>query len=207
MSQGILIVLSGPSGTGKDSILKEMLMHRNDIKVSISCTTRKPRKGEINNKDYFFITEPEFDRMVKQNQMLEWAKFCGNFYGTPKSEVEKLIYSGINVILEIEVQGAKQIINSYPEAVSIFILPPSIKVLRERLEKRGLDSKKAVEERLLESRREINLAYDYQYVVVNDNLKECARDILKIIDSEKMKTKYRKNIIEGVFNYERIIDR
>lgn len=207
MSQGILIVLSGPSGTGKDSILKEMLMHRNDIKVSISCTTRKPRKGEINNKDYFFITEPEFDRMVKQNQMLEWAKFCGNFYGTPKSEVEKLIYSGINVILEIEVQGAKQIINSYPEAVSIFILPPSIKALRERLEKRGLDSKKAVEERLLESRREINLAYDYQYVVVNDNLKECARDILKIIDSEKMKTKYRKNIIEGVFNYERIIDR
>ena len=207
MSQGILIVLSGPSGTGKDSILKEMLMHRNDIKVSISCTTRKPRKGEINNKDYFFITEPEFDRIVKQNQMLEWAKFCGNFYGTPKSEVEKLIYSGINVILEIEVQGAKQIINSYPEAVSIFILPPSIKALRERLEKRGLDSKKAVEERLLESRREINLAYDYQYVVVNDNLKECARDILKIIDSEKMKTKYRKNIIEGVFNYERIIDR
>ena len=207
MNRGILIVLSGPSGTGKDSILQEMLMHRNDIKVSVSCTTRKPRKGEVNSKDYFFVTEQEFDRMVKQNQMLEWAKFCGNFYGTPKPEVEKLINSGINVILEIEVQGAKQIINSYPEVVSIFILPPSINALRERLEKRGLDSKKVVEERLLESRREINLAYDYQYVVVNDNLKECARDILKIIDSEKMKTKYRKNIIEGVFNYERIIDR
>lgn len=207
MSRGILIVLSGPSGTGKDSILQEMLMHRNDIKVSVSCTTRKPRKGEVHSKDYFFITEPEFDRMVEQNQMLEWAKFCGNFYGTPKPEVEKLIDSGINVILEIEVQGAKQIINSYPEAVSIFILPPSIGALRERLEKRGLDSKKSVEERLFESRREINLAYDYQYVVVNDDLKECARDILKIIDSEKMKTKYRKNIIEGVFNNERIIDR
>lgn len=207
MDKGMLIVLSGPSGTGKDSILKEMLKNRDDIKVSVSCTTRKPRTGEIHGKDYFFVDKQEFMEMVNQGQMLEWAAFCDNFYGTPKQEIDALLQSGTNVILEIEVQGAKQIIEKCRDAVSIFVLPPSIDVLKERLKNRGLDSPEVMEKRVEASEREISLAYDYEYVVVNDDLEKCAQDILKIVDSEKMKTKYRNDIIKGVMCNERIVSR
>lgn len=207
MDKGMLIVLSGPSGTGKDCILKEMLKNRDDIKVSVSCTTRKPRTGEIHGKDYFFVDKQEFMEMVNQGQMLEWAAFCDNFYGTPKQEIDALLQSGTNVILEIEVQGAKQIIEKCRDAVSIFVLPPSIDVLKERLKNRGLDSPEVMEKRVEASEREISLAYDYDYVVVNDDLEKCAQDILKIVDSEKMKTKYRNDIIKGVMCNERIVSR
>lgn len=205
--KGILIVLSGPSGTGKDSILREMKKYRNDFQVSVSCTTRLPREGEVNSKDYFFISKQEFMDMVEKNLMLEWANFCGNYYGTPKNEIDKLLDSGINVILEIEVQGARQIIEKCPNAVSIFVLPPSLQILGERLRNRGLDADEIVERRLQESKHEIGLARSYDYVVVNDNLEECAKDILKIIDIEGFKVKNRKNFIERVLRNERVVSR
>ena len=204
---GVLIVLSGPSGTGKDSILKELKKIRDDFEISISCTTRSPRTGEIDGKDYYFLTKSEFMNKVDAGDMLEWATFCGNYYGTPKHELEDRLNAGINIILEIEVQGAEQVIKNSSEAVSIFVLPPSVQILKERLKNRGSDSLDAIEMRTREAAREISLAENYDYVVVNDDLKKCASDISKIIDCEKLKTVHRKNIIKEVLKNERIISR
>lgn len=206
-NRGILIVLSGPSGTGKDSILKELKKLRNDFEISISCTTRTPRPGETHGKDYYFLTKSDFMERVNAGDMLEWATFCGNYYGTPKHELEERLDAGLNVILEIEVQGAEQVIKNSPEAVSIFVLPPSIKVLKERLKSRGSDTPEDIEMRTREAEREIALAENYGYVVVNDDLKECASDISKIIDSEKLKTMHRKSIIREVLRDERVVSR
>ncbi|MBR2735047.1 MAG: guanylate kinase [Clostridia bacterium] len=206
-NRGVLIVLSGPSGTGKDSILKELKKIRDDFEISISCTTRSPRTGEIDGKDYYFLTKSEFMNKVDAGDMLEWATFCGNYYGTPKHELEDRLNAGINIILEIEVQGAEQVIKNSSEAVSIFVLPPSVQILKERLKNRGSDSLDAIEMRTREAAREISLAENYDYVVVNDDLKKCASDISKIIDCEKLKTVHRKNIIKEVLKDERIISR
>ncbi len=206
-NRGILIVLSGPSGTGKDSILNELKNLRNDFEISVSCTTRTPRPGEINGKDYYFLTKSEFMEKVNADDMLEWATFCGNYYGTPKHELENRLNAGLNIILEIEVQGAEKVIKNSAEAVSIFVLPPSIDILKQRLKNRGSDSTEAIEMRTREAEREIALAENYDYVVVNDDLKKCASDISKIIDCEKLKTIHRKNIIKEVLKDERIISR
>ena len=122
-NRGILIVLSGPSGTGKDSILRELKNLRDDFEISVSCTTRTPRPGEINGKDYYFLAKSEFMEKVNSDDMLEWATFCGNYYGTPRHELENRLNAGLNVILEIEVQGAAQVMRNSSEAVSIFVLP------------------------------------------------------------------------------------
>ncbi|MDO4199691.1 MAG: guanylate kinase [Clostridia bacterium] len=206
-NRGILIVLSGPSGTGKDSILRELKNLRSDFEISVSCTTRKPRVGEIDGKDYYFLTKDEFKQKVDAGDMLEWATFCGNYYGTPKHELEDRLDAGLNIILEIEVNGAEQVIRNSSEAVSIFVLPPSVRVLKERLKNRGLDSEEAIEMRTKEAEREIALAENYDYVVVNDDLKECASDISKIIDSEKLRIIHRKNIIKEVLKNERVVSR
>ena len=206
-NRGILIVLSGPSGTGKDSILRELKNLRNDFEISVSCTTRSPRAGEVDGKDYYFLTKSEFVNKVNAGHMLEWATFCGNYYGTPKHELESRLDAGLNVILEIEVQGAEQVIENSSEAVSIFVLPPSVEILKERLKNRGSDSDEAIEMRTREAEREIGLAENYDYVVVNDKLEECANDISKIIDSEKLRTIHRKDIIREVLNNERVVSR
>ena len=206
-NRGILIVLSGPSGTGKDSILNKLKQLRSDFEISISCTTRVPRPGEVNGKDYYFLTKSQFMEKVDAGDMLEWATFCGNYYGTPKHELENRLNQGMNIILEIEVQGAGQVIENSSEAVSIFVLPPSVKALKERLKNRGSDSLEAIEMRTREAEREIALAENYDYVVVNDDLNECANDISKIIDSEKLRTIHRKNIIKEVLKNERTISR
>ena len=206
-NRGILIVLSGPSGTGKDSILRELKNMRDDFEISVSCTTRKPRPGEVHGKDYYFLTKSEFMNKVDAGDMLEWATFCDNYYGTPKHELENRLSEGLNIILEIEVQGAAHVIRNSSEAVSIFVLPPSVQVLKQRLKNRGLDSDKAIEMRTREAEREISLAENYDYVVVNDDLKECANDISKIIDSEKLRTIHRKNTIKEVLNNERVVSR
>lgn len=206
-NRGILIVLSGPSGTGKDSILRELKKLRNDFEISVSCTTRSPRPGEINGKDYYFLTKDEFMEKVKAGDMLEWATFCGNYYGTPKHELENRLNAGLNIILEIEVQGAEQVIENSAEAVSIFVVPPSVEILKERLKSRGSDTSAAIEMRTREAEREIALAENYDYLVVNDDLKACANDISKIIDSERLRTVHRKNIIKEVLKNERVISR
>lgn len=200
--KGLLIVISGPSGAGKDSVINQMMQKREDLKLSISYTTRKPREGEINGKDYYFVSENEFMNIVEKGQMLEYAIYCGNYYGTPSFETDKELEKGNNIILEIEVQGAEQIIKKCPESVSVFMVPPSVGELRKRLLNRGLDAPETVEKRVAEAKNEINLASHYNYIVINDNINECAENILKIIDAEYMKTSRMGYIINEVLKDE-----
>ncbi len=196
--RGVLIILSGPSGAGKDTVLKEILSLSDDIKVSISATTRKPRDGEQDGKDYYFLTKEEFLETVENGGMLEYVKYCGNYYGTPKAPVDSWLDEGKSVVLEIEVKGEEKIKKQNPEAVSIFILPPSFSILEERLRKRNTDSDEAILERLKTAKDEVKKAYDYDYVVINDTLENCYKSIFNIIESEKMKSWRMKNIIERV---------
>ncbi len=200
--KGLLIVLSGPSGAGKDSVINKIMEKRKDLKLSISYTTRFPREGEVNGKDYHFVSKDEFMSIVDKGQMLEYALYCGNYYGTMDFRANKEIAKGNNIILEIEVQGAELVIAEYPEAVSIFIAPPSIEELRCRLIKRGLDALETVENRIVQAKKEINLAGNYDYIVINDNINECAENILKIIDAEHMRSSRAKYVINEVLKNE-----
>ncbi len=200
--KGLLIVLSGPSGAGKDSVLRKILEKRKDLKLSISYTTRPPREGEINGKDYHFVSKDEFMSLVNNGQMLEYALYCDNYYGTLDFRANKEIAKGNNIILEIEVQGAELVMTEYPEAVSIFIVPPSINELRQRLLSRGLDTPETIEDRITEAKKEINFAKHYNYIVINDNINECVENILKIIDTENMKSFKNLNIINEVLKNE-----
>ncbi len=197
-NKGMLIVLSGPSGAGKDTVLGKLLENRNDIDLSVSYTTRTPRSGEINGKDYHFVDKDIFQKAINDGEMLEYACYCGNYYGTPRFEVEKNLESGRSVILEIEVQGAEQVIKKCPEAVSVFIVPPSIEELKKRLKNRASDSEEAVRLRVSEAEKEISLAEHYKYIVVNDDVELCADNISKIIDSEYMKSSRMGYIIKEV---------
>ena len=152
--KGKLIVLSGPSGAGKSTVVNLVMEKRQDVCFSTSVTTRKPREGEIDGREYFFVELDEFDEMVKNGELLEHAEYVANNYGTPKKFVEEKLQSGINVILDIEVQGARQVKNNMSDAVMIFIVPPSLDELRTRLEKRGTESARAVEARLIRAREE-----------------------------------------------------
>lgn len=200
--RGLLIILSGPSGSGKDSVLKEILTERKDMVLSVSCTTRAPRIGEIDGKDYYFVDKEEFLSSVKQGKMLEYACYCDNYYGTPAEKVEQQLQLGNSVILEIEVQGARDVMKKCPEAVSIFLLPPSLGELKNRLHGRGSDSCEIIEKRLIEAKNEIKLSCKYDYVVVNENLKKCAQDIIKIIDTQFFKYDKMKNKIDEVLSNE-----
>lgn len=203
--QGMLIVISGPSGVGKDSVLRSILDARKNVKVSISYTTRKPREGEINGRDYFFVSEDTFLSMIEHGDMLEWAEYCGNYYGTSVAQVTADLKKGYDVILEVEVQGASQVMKKAPNAVKIFMLPPSIKELKSRLIKRGTESAESTEKRILQSEHEIKLASCYNYILVNKTVAACALDIMKIIDVEHLRTARRKNIIKEVLNNENFV--
>ena len=194
----MLIVLSGPSGVGKDSVLKLILKERKDLRLSISYTTRLPRSGEVDGVDYHFVSKQEFEKLIDNGEMLEYATYCGNYYGTRSFEIDKELESGNSVILEIEVQGARQVIKKRKDAVSIFIVPSSVEELKNRLIGRGLDSEEIIKNRILVAEKEILSATDYNYIVVNDKLSVCAEDISKIIDSEYMKSSRSGYIIDEV---------
>lgn len=195
---GMLIVLSGPSGVGKDSVLKLILKERKDLRLSISYTTRLPRQGEVNGVDYHFVSKEEFEKLINDGEMLEYATYCGNYYGTRSFEIDEELLKGNSVILEIEVQGAHQVIKKRKDAVSVFLVPSSIKELRNRLIGRGLDSEETINNRILVAEKEIMSAADYDYIVVNDKLQICAEDVCKIIDSEYMKSSRSGYIINEV---------
>lgn len=198
MSRGFLIVFSGPSGVGKGSLMSKIIGRRKNLKLSTSYTTREPREGEIDGEDYYFLEKDKFLELAKNGEMLEYAEYCGNYYGTPKSLVEKELEQGNNVILEIEVQGGKQILDNFPEAVGVFVIPPSVRELYRRLINRASDTEEVITKRIEESKREIEFAKYYDYVVINECVEECASNVLKIIDAQSMKFKYMKPKIEEV---------
>lgn len=182
MKKGKLIILSGPSGVGKGSI-REKLFECKDLNLaySISMTTRQPRANEVEGKDYFFVTEDEFLKRIKENRLIEWAKFVGNYYGTPRDYVEKLLSEGKNVVLEIEVQGANQIISMYKDALTIFIIPPSLEELEFRIRNRHTEIEEIVLQRLNKAKYELTLTHEYQYVVENNDLDSTVKEIENII--------------------------
>lgn len=200
MSKGLLLVVSAPSGCGKGTILAEILQDPNYY-YSISATTRAPREGEQDGVNYHFITKAEFETRISRNGMLEHASYCDNYYGTPRKEVEEMLESGRDVILEIEVQGAMQIKKVCPEAVFIFIAPPSIGELERRLKKRGTETEEVIMQRVSEAAGEIRFADQYNYVVVNGDLDQAIADFKTVVAAEKMKPTYTKNIIEEVLNH------
>ena len=178
--RGVLFVFSGPSGVGKGTLKAKLFEEFADrIAYSVSATTRGPREGEVDGKDYFFISSQEFERRVKNNEFLEHAEFAGNCYGTPRAYVEKLLDSGMNVVLEIDVQGALQVMKSMPECVSVFILPPSFEELEHRLRGRGTETEEKVRERLETAKRELPYAPRYDYQIVNGGDIEAAYQSLR----------------------------
>lgn len=184
-SKGSLIVLSGPSGSGKDSVCERLKEYNDNFWVSISCTTRKPRKGEEDGIHYFFITEDEFKKKIENDDLLEYAEYNNNYYGTPKSKIHEYLDKGIDVILVIEVQGAVKIKHKIPEAIFIFLMPPTMKDLIYRLKNRGTESQDKIIERFKKAYNEINELSKYNYVVVNDELDHAARKVNSIIESQK----------------------
>ena len=193
--QGLLIVLSGPSGSGKNTVCDEVKKNNKNIWESISMTSRKPRKGEIDGKSYYFVTEEEFKKNIEDDNMLEYAKFAGNYYGTPKKNIQKHLDKGDDVILVIEIQGALQIKQKVAQALFVFLLPPSMKELKRRLIDRNTESSSKVMERFERAYKEINELSKYNYVIVNDNVKDAAKKLESIILAERC----RVDRIEEVF--------
>lgn len=183
--KGLLIVLSGPSGVGKGTVRKELFSHEDmDLQYSISMTTRQPREGEVDGVDYFFRTKEEFEELIKQNKLLEWAEFVGNYYGTPVDYVRETIESGKDILLEIEVQGAMQVKKTFPEAVFIFLAPPSLAELRNRIVGRGTETDDVINNRMLMAKEEIDMMDAYDYVVENDTVESACERIKAIVMSE-----------------------
>lgn len=179
--RGKLIILSGPSGVGKSTVVAKTMELRDDLCFSVSVTTRPPRPGEVDGKDYFFISSEQFDRMVENNELLEHASYVQNSYGTPRSFVEDRLEEGFNVILDIEVQGARQVFEKVPDAVSVFVLPPSMQVLEQRLYARGTETEQTIAARLTRARQEIQEADFYQYMIVNDKIDNAAAELNAVI--------------------------
>ncbi len=194
-SKGSLIVLSGPSGSGKDSVCERLKEYNDNFWLSISCTTRKPRNGEEDGINYFFVSEEEFKQKIENDDLLEYAVYNNNYYGTPKSKIHEYLDKGIDVILVIEVQGALKIKHKIPEAIFIFLMPPTMKDLVYRLKKRGTETNDKIIERFKKAYIEINELSKYNYVVVNDDLDKSTRKVNSIIEAQKC----RVDRIEDVY--------
>ena len=202
MNKGKVIVVSGPSGVGKGTVVKELIGSNKDCALSVSATTRSPREGEAHGVNYFFITKEEFTQKINNNEMLEYAEYCSNFYGTPKDYVLKSVEQGKNIILEIEVQGALNVKKIIPEAVTVFVRPPSLQELEDRLRGRGTETDEVVGQRLKTAIAEIKQAPQYDYIVVNNTVMQCVADIVSIIIAERQKTENMLDFIKGVLNDE-----
>ena len=184
MQQGKLFVLSGPSGVGKGTILTRLFVDFQDIEYSVSATTRQARAGEVQGENYYFMSEEEFFQLVENDQLIEWANVHNNYYGTPKEYVDKTLKKGQDIILEIDIQGAKQVRENYPDAVFIFLLPPSLQELEQRLEQRGSEDKRNKKIRLRNAREEMQEKQKYDYVIINDRIEETVDQLRSIIIAE-----------------------
>lgn len=198
MNKGKLFVVSAPSGCGKGTILFEVLNNNKNLFYSVSATTRTPREGEIDGVNYYFLSKDEFKREIDNGGMLEYAQYCDNFYGTPKKKVVEKLEQGIDVILEIETKGAMQVKGVMPEAVLIFILPPSVLELRRRLNKRGTEEESVIDKRVKEAEDEILKAHNYDYIIMNDELDKAIEDFEAVLKASKLTKENNKNMIEEV---------
>lgn len=199
--KGLLIVISGPSGAGKGTICKE-LINREDLWISVSATTRSPRAGEVDGQNYYFLTKEGFAEKIEEGDFLEYAEVYGNFYGTPKSTVIEKLESGKDVILEIDIQGALRVKETYPEGLFIFILPPSMEELKNRIIKRGSETQESLMTRFKSAYKEINFVSKYNYAVVNDEVDLAVTKIQSIITAEKCSVERMKN---NIFSKEGLI--
>ena len=194
--QGTLVVVSGFAGTGKGTVMKELLRRYDSYALSISATTRNPRPGEVDGREYFFKTIEEFEQMIEKNEFVEYACYVGNYYGTPKQYVEEQLAAGKDVILEIEIQGALNIKSQFPNALLLFIAPPSADVLKARLVGRGTESEDVIEQRLARAVEESKGIENYDYLVVNDDLDECVETVHQMIQSAGWKMSRREADVE-----------
>lgn len=184
--RGMLIILSGPSGCGKGTVVKELLSRRDDTVLSVSVTTRSPRPGEVDGTHYFFRTKEQFEEMIRRDELLEYASYSGNYYGTPLPPIEEWLNAGKNVLLEIEVQGAQKVMERCPDHVSVFIAAPSLEVLEQRLRGRGTEAEEVIERRLNAAKEEMATAERYRYYVVNDEVELAVQRIETILAAESM---------------------
>jgi len=193
--KGKLIVISGPSGAGKSTVVFKAMEGREDLCFSTSVTTRKPRPGEVDGREYFFVDLDVFDEMVANDELLEHAQYVANSYGTPRKYVEEKLSAGLNVLLDIEVQGARQVSEKMPEAVKIFIIPPSLEELERRLVLRGTDTARAIEARLIRARQEYKEADFYDYIIINDDADRAAEELKAIILAEHCRASERSRYL------------
>lgn len=196
--QGVLIVLSGPSGAGKGTICQRLLRSYPDLHYSVSATTRMPRQGEKNGETYWFIDKEQFQLMIENDDLLEWAEVYGNFYGTPRRYVQEQLDSGKDVVLEIDIQGAMQIKTKFPQGIFIYILPPSLDELAQRIYKRGTDSLESIKRRLGCAGYELAAARRYHYLVINDDIPVAVSKVESIITAEKCKVERNLDLLEHV---------
>lgn len=196
--KGTLIVLSGPSGVGKSTVISELLSERKDIHFSVSFTTRAPRAGEEDGINYNFVDRAEFERMIADDELLEYAQYVGNYYGTSMKVIQDKLDQGVDVLLDIEVQGAAKVRARCPEAVLIFIIPPSFEELSRRLRGRNTDGEEVISGRLETAREEYKEIGGYDYLVVNDKVPQAAAEIIAILQAEECRTRNRKHLVEGV---------
>ncbi len=192
MSQGRIIIISGPSGVGKGTVLRQVMAHNPLLQFSVSATTRPIRPGEIDGVHYHFVDKSRFEEMLKNNELLEHAVYADNYYGTPEKAVDDALIKGISVVLEIDVQGALQIMERRPDAISIFIAPPSLTELRRRLKGRGDTAEQIMQERLRVAPHECEIAQKYQYTVVNNDLQQAVAEVEAILTAEACRSQYRK---------------
>ena len=195
LSKGILYIMSGPSGTGKGTICNELLK-RCDIHLSVSMTSREQRKGETQGVTYHYVSEDEFKNKIDEDLMLEWAVYNGKYYGTPKEKIDEMLKMGKDVLLEIDVQGALQVKAKMPEAIMMFIIPPSMKILRERLVDRGRENQTEIQQRIDAAKWEFSQSFKYNNIIVNDDLDVCVDEVLNLMDAYKRE----RNKVEDLLN-------
>lgn len=195
---GTLVVISGFSGAGKGTLMKKLLETHDNYALSISMTTRAPRAGEEHGKHYFFVQKEEFEQTIEKDGLLEYAQYCGNYYGTPKAYVEQCLNEGKDVILEIEIQGALKVKEMIPETVLVFVTPPSAKELRNRLTGRGTETEEVINKRLSRAVEEAEGVENYDYIVINDELEQCVEDIHAIVMASRCRVNQSIKLIEEI---------
>ena len=200
--KGLLIVISGFSGAGKGTLMKKLIENYDQYALSISMTTRAPREGEVDGREYFFSTREQFEDKIKQGGFIEHAQYCGNYYGTPKDYVEQQLNAGKDVILEIEIQGAMKVKEQFPDAILLFVMPPSIAVLHQRLIGRGTETEEVIAERLQRAEEEAVGIEEYDYIIINDNLDTCVKELHDLLTKshEAIQTQYNPE------NYVKLIE-